>query len=190
MMDVSKIIPKGYHFLDWRTHDGVNLKLDWRDRWSVRPIEYFFIDFGVSYQYPPGLTGILDTGRYGQDRSVPELSDTVLYDPFKLDIYQLGNVIINVANVSPGFVRNYINYIQPPLPPSKEYEGLEAFLEIGQMMTRASPEERPNASEAVKRIECFLATLTKSDLKRRVWPRKYCSSWDRFRIKYCGANPL
>lgn len=116
-MDVSKVIPKGYHFLDWRTHDGVNLKLDWRDRWSVRPIEYFFIDFGVSYQYPLGLTDILDTGRYGQDRSVPELSDTVLYDPFKLDIYQLGNVIINVVNVRSDFVRIVSIILNPPLPP-------------------------------------------------------------------------
>lgn len=99
MMDTSKVIPKGFHFAEPFTHDGVTWKFEWRDRWSVRPVQYHFIDFGLSYRYPRGRTNIKDIGILGQDKTVPELSLTVPYDPFKLDIYQLGNVIIGVVNV-------------------------------------------------------------------------------------------
>jgi hypothetical protein len=100
MMDTSKVIPKGFHFAFWRSHDGVVTKrFEWRERWSVRPIQYYFIDFGLSCHYPAGLTNIRDLGIFGQDKTVPERSLTVPYDPFKLDIYQLGNVIIQVAEV-------------------------------------------------------------------------------------------
>jgi hypothetical protein len=100
MMDASKAIPKGFHFGNWFSHDGVNFdKFQWRDRWSVRPVNYYFIDFGLSFRYRAGLKNIRDLGIFGQDKTVPERSLTVPYDPFKLDIYQLGNVIIKVAGV-------------------------------------------------------------------------------------------
>lgn len=99
-MDYSKTVPKGTHFCRRYTHDGVNPNFSWRDRWSVRPTNYYFIDFGLSRQYR-GLKNIAVTGLLGQDRDVPELSLDVPYDPFKVDIYQLGNVILKVVNVSP-----------------------------------------------------------------------------------------
>jgi hypothetical protein len=98
MMDPSKVIPKGFHFAFWRSHDGVVTKrFEWRERWSVRPVQYYFIDFGLSRRYPAGP--VRDLGIFGQDRTVPEQSLTIPYDPFKSDIYQLGNVIIKVAEV-------------------------------------------------------------------------------------------
>lgn len=57
-------------------------------------------------------------------------------------------------------------------------------------MTREKPEERPSASEVLEQFEHFLSTLTKSDLKRRVWTRFLFSSRARFRIKYLGSNPI
>lgn len=99
-MDISKAVPKGYHFAEPHTHDGFTWKFEWRDRWSIRPVQYYFIDFGLSCQYPPGLTDIKDSGIYGQDKTVPEFAHTAPYDPFKLDIYQLGNVIVKVSQVS------------------------------------------------------------------------------------------
>jgi hypothetical protein len=80
MMDISKAIPKGSHFAIWRTHDGVSRKFEWRDWWSVRPNQYYFIDFGLSCHYPAGLKNIRDLGIFGQDRSVLERSLTVPYD--------------------------------------------------------------------------------------------------------------
>lgn len=104
MMDPSKVIPKGFRFSKPHTRDGLK-RLVWRERWSVRPIKYYFIDFGLSEQYPFGLKNIRDYGIFGQDRTVPEMSVTIPYDPFKADVYQLGNVFKRLIEVSFNFVK-------------------------------------------------------------------------------------
>ncbi|RDB18654.1 hypothetical protein Hypma_014742 [Hypsizygus marmoreus] len=168
MMDVSKVIPRGFHYGYFFTHDGTSIDFKWRDRWTVRPVSYYFIDFGLSHQYPTGLENILDDGLFGQDRTVPEMSLTVPYDPFKADVYQLGNAFLQVI---------------------AKYEGLEAFLNLGKAMTRANPGERLNASEALTMFRGIVATYRLSDLKRRIWPIKLPSQ-DRFYVKYCGKMSL
>jgi hypothetical protein len=98
MMDPSKVIPDGFHFSNVLTQDGFK-KIKWRERWSVEPVKYYLIDFGLSRRYPAGSTGIIDRGRFGQDRSVPEMSSTAPYDPFKADVYRLGNVFKQLIEV-------------------------------------------------------------------------------------------
>jgi hypothetical protein len=98
-MDPMKVIPKGFHFSKWYTRDGIEKRLKWHDRWQVRPVDYYFIDFGLSYRYPAGYTDILDYGIYGQDSSVPEMSIDIPYDPFKADVYQLGNAFKKLIEV-------------------------------------------------------------------------------------------
>ncbi|RDB27936.1 hypothetical protein Hypma_002163 [Hypsizygus marmoreus] len=162
MMDGSRIVPRGFHFLNPWTHDGVNRKgFEWRDRWSVRPVQYYFIDFGLSHRYPSSAQNIKDTGIFGQD-DVPEHSLETPYDPFKSDVYQLGNVILKVLS---------------------DYEGMELFVQLGRAMTNKKPDERPSPSEALK----LLASLDKGTLRRRIW-RRSTSSRDRFMIKYCRAK--
>ena len=59
---------------------------------SAVGVKYYFADFGISAHTPgadhPGLV----TGRAGRDQDPPELSLTVPYDPFKLDIFIIGNM--------------------------------------------------------------------------------------------------
>ncbi|KAG6893292.1 hypothetical protein C0992_010570, partial [Termitomyces sp. T32_za158] len=93
MMDASKIIPRGFHPVKIRTHDGVTLDKERHDRWSVAPVKYYFIDFGLSRYYPDEPWETM-TGLCGQDRTVPELVAKEPYDPFKLDIFQLGNAFL------------------------------------------------------------------------------------------------
>ncbi|KAF9468132.1 hypothetical protein BDZ94DRAFT_1154878 [Collybia nuda] len=163
MMDASKAIPKGFHFRNWWTHTGLDYKnFEFHERWEVSPVQYYYIDFGLSYQYPLGLKGMTESGSCGQDASVPEFGSDDPYDPFKVDIYQLGNVILNVVN---------------------KYEGLDLFLEIGRTMTSKIPEERPTASRALRQFERLLSSLKPPDLKRRIW-RVDVPLWDRFRIKH------
>jgi hypothetical protein len=100
-MDISRVVPKGVHFARWFTHDGVHSEFKWHDRWSVRPNKYYFIDFGLSSKYPMDETDIMDDGILGQDLTVPELSLNIPYNPFKVDIYQLGNALLKVIDVSP-----------------------------------------------------------------------------------------
>ncbi|KAJ7139329.1 hypothetical protein C8R44DRAFT_547735, partial [Mycena epipterygia] len=101
-----------------------------------RPIAYYVIDFGLSQEYhdilPQNVTAVR---RYGQDKTVPELSDTVPYNPFKVDIYmiyQLGNVI---------YESDRGNCDQ-----NTKYEGLELFRELAEAMTMPDPRQRPTAS--------------------------------------------
>ncbi|GLB42440.1 putative expressed protein [Lyophyllum shimeji] len=93
MMDASELIPSGFHFLRQRTYDGINEWDEWRERGSCESLRYYFIDFGLSRRYSSN-TNVKDVGIWGQDRSYPERSSTVPYDPFKTDIYMLGNFIL------------------------------------------------------------------------------------------------
>ena len=55
------------------------------------PVIYYFVDFGISTWLKPEDTDRLVVGSDGLDQDVPELSDDVPYDPFKVDIFVLGN---------------------------------------------------------------------------------------------------
>lgn len=99
MMDSTKIIPKGFHPQCMWTTDGVKYDLKWKHRSSVGPINYYIIDFRLStwFRYQGQTT--LSIGVYGQDKTVPELSDTIPYNPFKVDIYQLGGVLNKLCDI-------------------------------------------------------------------------------------------
>ena len=56
-------------------------------------VKYYFVDYGISSYFPPGSQRELVVGIAGRDQDVPELSNDVPYDPFKVDIFTIGNVI-------------------------------------------------------------------------------------------------
>ncbi|KAI0724147.1 hypothetical protein C8Q72DRAFT_961689 [Fomitopsis betulina] len=56
-------------------------------------IQYYYIDFSISVYIPPDAHPKLAVGVFGRDQDPPELSDHIPYDPFKLDIFILGNVL-------------------------------------------------------------------------------------------------
>lgn len=85
--------PRGFHPVqqkfcpDLRGHAPVVSRLG---VWP--PAKYYFIDFDLAVKFPADVYPRLVLGDEGQDREVPELSLTMLYDPFKVDVYVLGNV--------------------------------------------------------------------------------------------------
>ena len=99
-MDESRVIPKRSHFGRTDSHDGSAFNLTWRHRCSVAPVDYYYIDFGLSAWFPNGKDTAISIGVVGQVKSVPELSDTVPYNPFQVDIFQLGYTILEVIEVS------------------------------------------------------------------------------------------
>ncbi|KAF7335176.1 Protein kinase domain-containing protein [Mycena sanguinolenta] len=119
MMDASRVVSCGWHFeAPWtRCGKGEGIKSVPRST----------------------KTYLLDVGKYGQDKTVPELSGTVPYNPFKVDIYQLGNVIMELIET---------------------YEGLEIFRELAEVMTRKNPAERPTASECVELFHDLVSTIS------------------------------
>ncbi|KAF8155174.1 hypothetical protein BJ912DRAFT_1013485 [Pholiota molesta] len=153
---------QGSHFALWFSHDGIAFQpFEWKERWSVRPVQYYLIDFGISLQLPD------------KDAGTIELSDTEWYDPFKVDVYQLGRVILEMI---------------------EEYDGLNKFLPLAKHMTSQNPEDRPSAAEAVKQCQKLISKLSPRALSRRIWMRSqnhvYGQMIDRFRIRFCGWNPI
>jgi hypothetical protein len=99
-MDESRVVPKGSHFILPSSHNGVSFNLTWKHRCTVEPVQYFFIDFGLSKWYHNGPENATALGVVGQLKDIPELSDTVPYNPFKLDICQFGRTILEVMKAS------------------------------------------------------------------------------------------
>lgn len=90
MMDASALYPKGFHpALPVLLPDRSDLAPS-RSR-LFAPLRYYYADFGISVHIIPGQSPLV-TGGYGRDQEVPELSFTDRYDPFKVDVFILGNV--------------------------------------------------------------------------------------------------
>lgn len=95
-MDPGPLVPKGSHPQMYHLTPDASRMTPVRHRYQARFPKYYFIDFGISTWFRDGHNGSrLVTGGEGQDKSVPELSYTVPYNPFKVDIYVLGNVYKN-----------------------------------------------------------------------------------------------
>ena len=102
-MDGRPLYPQGHHparlnFSPDGTHEVSPLTR------QDHPVKYYFIDFGLSSRFQPG-DSFLVVGTQGRDKEPPELSDTVPYNPFPLDVFVLGNVyfqeFVQVCAISP-----------------------------------------------------------------------------------------
>jgi hypothetical protein len=56
-------------------------------------VKSYFVDYGISSYFPPASRRGLALGIAGRDQNVPELSNSVPYDPFKVDIFTIGNIL-------------------------------------------------------------------------------------------------
>lgn len=93
MMDGTQLFPRGFHPQRPSFAVDASGSATVRRRYQVPFPRYYIIDFGLSTWFKEGHEGPrLVTGIDGQDKTVPELSDTVPYDPFKVDICTLGNL--------------------------------------------------------------------------------------------------
>ncbi|KIM39294.1 hypothetical protein M413DRAFT_447238 [Hebeloma cylindrosporum] len=148
MMDASRMVPRGWHFCNPWKHDGSTRGgFGWLDRWTVRPVKYYLIDFELT---------------------VPEMSETVSADSFKVDVYQLGNVIKKLT---------------------KKYTGLSVLKSLAKKMTNPDPLKRLTAHEAVKTFRCRKSKWTARSMERRVW-RRTTPFIDRFMVKYRNFNAI
>ena len=100
MVDPSKLCPEGFHFAEPTLQDDFETPSKWLERRSVAPLNYYFVDFEMAEYFPPGTDDRLCLGIYGQEKDVPEMSMTIPYDPFKLDVFQLGSAMTHLMEVS------------------------------------------------------------------------------------------
>ncbi|KAL7282051.1 hypothetical protein ACG7TL_003518 [Trametes sanguinea] len=126
MMDAPALFPRGFHpDMDYKLPDmsGPAPVLSRSDA----PVRYYLIDFGISTRFTPDMPRLV-VGCDGLDQEPPELSVTVPYDPFKLDVFLIGNLIRR---------RIY-----------EKYSNLGVLEPLMNRMVNADPAKRPTAAEA------------------------------------------
>jgi hypothetical protein len=92
LMDATHMYPLGFHPVHDVFLDDVTTFAPVIPRLEVG-VKYYFVDYGISSYFPAGSQRELVLGIAGRDRDVPELSNSVPYDPFKVDIFTVGNVL-------------------------------------------------------------------------------------------------
>lgn len=90
MMDGRSLYPNDHHPVRMDYSPDALYELHPLSRID-HPVRYYFIDFELSTRFLEGGSSYV-LGRKGRDKEVPELSSTVPYDAFKVDIYSLGNL--------------------------------------------------------------------------------------------------
>jgi hypothetical protein len=111
MMDATALFPQGFHPVNRYNDRGGRTRVERLPR-QTGLVKYYYIDFGMSTQVTPG-TSQLVLGHDGLDQDVPELSEEVPYDPFKVDIFIVGNLfktsVYDVCNVFCYQLRRQLN---------------------------------------------------------------------------------
>ena len=97
MIDPTGLFPKGFHPSQPELTADAKSKVKYIRRSDLKALpRYYFIDFGISSWFHPEERERLVLGTFGLDRDAPELSNEVPYDPFKLDVFVLGNMFREV----------------------------------------------------------------------------------------------
>jgi hypothetical protein len=91
-MDAAHMYPLGFHPVNDIFLDDLITLAPVIPRLEVG-VKYYFVDYGISSYFPAGSQRELVLGIAGRDQNVPELSKNVPYDPFKVDIFTIGNVL-------------------------------------------------------------------------------------------------
>ncbi|KAI0669469.1 kinase-like domain-containing protein [Trametes maxima] len=149
MMDGRALYPGGHHPI-WRDRslDAIEDLIPLPR--SDNTVKYFYVDFGLSAQFPPGSSSFV-IGDVGRDAEVPELSSTTPYDAFKADIYALGNLFHKELE--------------------QQYHGLDCLRSLVGAMKQRDPELRPTADQLVTMFKDTRKTLTSSNLRWRIGSR-------------------
>lgn len=94
MMDPVPLFSEQPHPIDLRRSYDFKRKTRRYTR-TGHPTTYYYIDFGLSYRFSrqDGANPLVPVA-FGGDKSVPEYKDpSTPKDPYKIDVYCLGNLI-------------------------------------------------------------------------------------------------
>ncbi|KAI9438640.1 kinase-like domain-containing protein [Lactarius indigo] len=129
MMDATNMYPRGFHPVRSRYLPDLSAYAPVIPRSDVG-VKYYFVDYGISSYFSPGSQARLVLGLDGRDQDVPELSDEVPYDPFKVDIFTIGNV----------FRQTFCD----------RYSNCGFFTPLVELMMQSDPADRPSAAQALQ----------------------------------------
>jgi len=145
LMDPGTMYPEGFHPVMTAYKPDYSGLADYLPRSAVG-VKYYFADFGISSHMPDEGLPRLVTGGLGRDQDPPELSATVTYDPFKLDIFIIGNMLRQEF--------------------CDKFSNVEFLRPLSQWMAHADPEQRPTAKEVLDR---WLETRETVSVISREW---------------------
>jgi len=140
LMDASRMFPRGFHPVRdvFLPHD-ISIPAPMIPRLNAG-VKYYFVDYGISSYFPQGTERQLVLGIAGRDRNVPELSNEVPYDPFKVDVFTIGNVLRRE------FVAKYTN--------------LGFFEPLTEAMVQSDPGRRPSAEHALQQWQTIRGRIS------------------------------
>ncbi|KAG8833941.1 hypothetical protein FRC17_009812 [Serendipita sp. 399] len=146
MMDASELYPDGFHPVRQNLSRNGLAEVVGLMRMHA-PVRYYLIDFGSAIAFEKGTPSRdkYAEGRTGRDEDVPEFRFNAPYDPFKVDIFQFGNLL------SKEFLQRYT--------------GVEFLEPLVREMTRPRPSERPNAKALRLRFNTVQNRLSQSQLR-------------------------
>ncbi|KAL1945390.1 hypothetical protein VTO73DRAFT_2241 [Trametes versicolor] len=149
MMDAKTLYPDGHHPVRLGFSPDALYRVSPLPR-EGNPVRYFYIDFGLSLRFPVGTVPSA-IGIIGRDREIPELSDSVPYDPFKVDVFALGNL----------YAKEF----------EQKYKGMEFLLPLIARMTQRTPTDRSTAEQALQQWEGIRQRVPKSSFRWRLSPK-------------------
>ncbi|KAI0081936.1 hypothetical protein K474DRAFT_1768164 [Panus rudis PR-1116 ss-1] len=148
MMDPKRIFPKLYHPSSPTRNRDLTGPAKHHTR-TKRPPKYYLIDFGLSRKYEHRREPIEEQLIIGGDKSAPEFRDlSKRWDPFKLDIYYLGNMIRE-------------DFLQLT-------RGLEFMQPLVADMVQDDPSKRPDIDVIAERFSEILQSLSWWKLRSRL----------------------
>ncbi|EJD41509.1 hypothetical protein AURDEDRAFT_106043, partial [Auricularia subglabra TFB-10046 SS5] len=147
MMDATYLMPEGWH--PWMRRDMVYSPGKRPRKLTVLPrsevaMKYFLTDFGMSVKYRSSEDRGLVTGIGGLNRTLPEQSDTVPYDPFPADIRMFGDMLHDWQY---GFL------------------GLDFLDPVVSTLRQETPSLRPTAAEMVDSLRSVAAACSRFSLQ-------------------------
>ena len=143
-MDPKTMYPEGFHPVQTaykRDYSGIAYHIPR----SAIGVKYYYADFGISKHFQDAGSPRVTTGISGRDRDPPELSNTVPYDPFKLDVFIIGNML----------KREFCDVIFPLLSSTakltfpQRFSNLEFIRPLADNMATPEPNSRPSAEAAL-----------------------------------------
>jgi len=149
MFDPSRMYPKGYH------PSQINRNRDFKGRAkrytrTDRPPRYYLIDFGLSRRY--SSRNVVDDPLRGGDRTAPEHRHGGRCNPFRTDIYYIGNLVREQFLM--------------------KCNGFEFMQELVDAMTDGNPEKRPSIEDVVERFDHIRNSLSNIKLRSLISLKK------------------
>ncbi|KAJ7648662.1 hypothetical protein DFH06DRAFT_1209283 [Mycena polygramma] len=152
VVEESRLVPKGSHWRGANSHTGFSGHFfTWKNRCSLPPpIHYYYIDFGLSHHFPNGKESARILGTLRTFPMIPELSLTVPYNPFYVDVFQLGLAMSRVIDV---------------------YPALEDFRTVAASMTVDDPLARATLEDALEQLNRVYDQMPPLLRRKRIWEK-------------------